>query len=165
MSGKSWAFFFTKFYKTFIAWEQGILNPTLLWDWWQDYASQVTLFTVKKSECYINWTMYVSLKWSNKWPVTVKDVTFCNAVIDRPAVWSVWWIKTSVLRLVYLMTAVACCLFPFWFCICVHDLMIMVTEHGDLATWLGGPVYKRQVTSSVAWGFSSWYSVLPPTVG
>ena len=49
MLGKSWAFFFTKFYKTFIAWEHGILNPTLFWGWWQDYTSQVTPFTVKKN--------------------------------------------------------------------------------------------------------------------
>jgi len=40
----------------------------------------------------------------------------------------------------------------------------MVTEQSGPATCLGGPVYKPQVTSCVAWGFSSWYSVLP-TVG
>ena len=94
ISGKSWAFSFTKFYKTFIAWEQGILNRTLLWGWWQDCMSQVMLFTVVKTECYVKWTMYVSLKQRNKWPLTIKEETFCNAEINQSAVWSVWGIRT-----------------------------------------------------------------------
>jgi hypothetical protein len=78
----------------FIAWELGIWNATLLWGWWQDYTLQVTLFTVVKTECYVNWTMYVSLKQSNKWPITIKEESFCNAEINRSAVWSVWGIRT-----------------------------------------------------------------------
>ena len=140
-------FFFPKFCKTFVAWEQGILNPTLLWDWRQDCMSEVTIFTVVKTECYVNWTTYVSLKRSNTWPVTIIEESFHNAEINQSAVWSVWEIRTSFLYLVNLMTAVACCLFSFWFCVCVHDLTVMVTEHSGPVACLGDPVYKPQVTS------------------